>query len=248
MTNKLDLESLWNAPASEKGIFQPDQLLTLPEAARRYLAHAIAPGTRLASAVRLQMRGEIKLQKWLPFTAEQVIRWDRGMIWTATAHKFGLPVRVTDRVVDGVGSMQVKLFGLLPIMRAAGPDITRSTLGRLLVESIGLPSALCRNDVIWSETDDLHPNACLTQNGENAELRLALEATGRIASASLSRWGNPEGAAFHYTDFGGILEEEAAFDGYTIPTRIRAGWYFGTERFESEGEFFRAKIVKAIYR
>jgi hypothetical protein len=49
-------------------------------------------------------------------------------------------------------------------------------------------------------------------------------------------------------DFGGILEEEGTFCGYTIPTRLRIGWYFGSERFESEGEFFRATIDDAIYR
>ncbi|GBE74174.1 MAG: hypothetical protein ACK4YL_09535 [Microcystis sp.] len=52
----------------------------------------------------------------------------------------------------------------------------------------------------------------------------------------------------HYVDFGGIIEEEGTFCGYTIPTRLRIGWYFGTERFESEGEFFRVTIDDAIYR
>jgi len=41
---------------------------------------------------------------------------------------------------------------------------------------------------------------------------------------------------------------ERAFDGYTIPTRLRIGWYFGSERFESEGEFFRVTIDRATYR
>ena len=47
-------------------------------------------------------------------------------------------------------------------------------------------------------------------------------------------------------DFGGIIEEEGTFCGYTIPTRLRIGWYFGTERFESEGEFFRVTIVDIL--
>lgn len=31
-------------------------------------------------------------------------------------------------------------------------------------------------------------------------------------------------------------------------TRLRVGWYFDSERFEPEGEFFRAPIDEAIYR
>jgi hypothetical protein len=49
-------------------------------------------------------------------------------------------------------------------------------------------------------------------------------------------------------DFGGVLESEATFGGYTIPNRVRAGWYFRTPRFESEGEFFRATIDDATFR
>jgi hypothetical protein len=39
-----------------------------------------------------------------------------------------------------------------------------------------------------------------------------------------------------------------AFGEYTIPTRLRLGWFFGSDRFESEGEFFRCSINNAIYR
>jgi hypothetical protein len=29
---------------------------------------------------------------------------------------------------------------------------------------------------------------------------------------------------------------------------VRVGWYFGSPRFESEGEFFRATIDEAMFR
>ncbi|MHC5720684.1 MAG: hypothetical protein ACYTX0_53870 [Nostoc sp.] len=45
----------------------------------------------MASVVRLQMHGEIKLKNWIPFKAEQVICWKRGLIWNATAWMNGLP-------------------------------------------------------------------------------------------------------------------------------------------------------------
>ncbi len=49
-------------------------------------------------------------------------------------------------------------------------------------------------------------------------------------------------------DFGGVAEEERRFGGYTIPTRLRVGWYVGTDRFEPAGEFFRVTIDDAAYR
>ena len=73
MTKSISLNTLWESATSSEFAFRSDRLSHLPEAARRYLEHAIAPGTKLASAVRLKMHGEIKLKKWIPFTVEQVI-------------------------------------------------------------------------------------------------------------------------------------------------------------------------------
>ncbi|MBW4481297.1 MAG: hypothetical protein KME14_02015 [Tildeniella torsiva UHER 1998/13D] len=216
--------------------------------ARRYLEHAIAPGTALASAVRLKMHGEIKLKTWSPFTAEQVVYWQRGFIWSATAWMNRLPIVGSDRIIDGAGAMQWKLLGLFPVMTGSGADITRSAAGRFHTESMLLPSVFCRDDMAWSSPDAAHLHASFVAQGEPAELDFTLDQTGRLKTAQLPRWGNPEGAAHHYVDFGAIVEEEGSFGGYTIPTRLRVGWYFGSERFEPEGEFFRATIDEAIYR
>lgn len=114
MTKELSLDELWDsAPVNERA-FGSGQVSGLPEAARRYLEHAIAPETQLASAVRLRMHGEIKLHRWLPFRAEQVILRDRGMIWSARARMHGMPIRGSDRLLDGEGAMRWKLFGIIP--------------------------------------------------------------------------------------------------------------------------------------
>ena len=112
----------------------------LPEAAQRYLGHAMAAGVPLASAVRLRMHGQIKLKGWYPFSAEQVIRWDRGMIWHAAVQIHGIPLRGGDCFLDGQGAMRWKWFDIVPIVNASGPDITRSAAGRVNLESIWLPS------------------------------------------------------------------------------------------------------------
>lgn len=248
MSEPLSLDSLWDsAPASDQ-IFDPACLTGLPEPARRYLEHTIAPGTPLASAVRLRMRGEFRLKDWCPFSGEEVLRWDGDMLWHATISLHGLPIKGFDRVVEGQGQMQWKLFGIFPVMTGAGPDISRSAVGRVEGEAPWLPSLLCHEAVTWTAPDAAHARASFSLQGEKTELELTVSETGRIEQVNYPRWGNPEGGRFHYADFGGVLEEEGTFDGYTIPTRVRMGWYFGTERFESEGEFFRATIESALFR
>ncbi|NIR64472.1 MAG: hypothetical protein GWN61_10055 [candidate division Zixibacteria bacterium] len=242
------MQQLWNSSTAGDRTFDAAQVSHVPDTVRRYFEHSIAPGTRFAHAVRLRMHGEIKLQRWCPFRAEQVIVWERGFIWQATVRMFGLPIRGYDRLIDGEGAMRWKLFGIIPMVTASGPDITRSAAGRVAAESLWLPSVLCSEEVSWTELDSSHLQASFTMHGEKVEPQFSINDNGRLQSVKLSRWGNPEGDDFRYTDFGAIVEEENTFGGYTIPTRLRVGWYFGIDRFETEGEFFRVTIDEATYR
>jgi hypothetical protein len=248
MTGDLSLHELWDSAPFGERAFRAVDISRLPEAAGRYLEHSIAPGTQLARAVRLRMHGEIKLKRWLPFTAEEVIVWDHGFIWSATVRMFRMPIRGSDRLVDGEGALRWRLFGVIPVMTASGPDITRSAADRVAGEAVWLPSVLCGDDVSWTAPDSSHLHARFTAHGYTAELELVVDEMGQLESVKLPRWGNPEDAEFRYVNFGAVVEEENTFDGYTIPTRLRIGWHFGTDRFESEGEFFRATIDDATYR
>jgi hypothetical protein len=144
--------------------------------------------------------------------------------------------------------MRWRLLGIIPLMAASGPDITRSSAGRLAAEYVWLPPALCGEDVLWSAPEPSHPVASLKAQGERVDLTLSVDGEGRLKSLGMPRWGNPAGGEFRYEDFGAVVEQEGSFGGYTIPTRLRVGWYFGTERFELEGEFFRVTVDDAEYK
>ena len=63
--------------------FSSAELNGLPEPVRRHLAGAIAPGTPLVRMARFTMRGSIRLGRWLPFRAEQVLNPHEGFVWLA---------------------------------------------------------------------------------------------------------------------------------------------------------------------
>jgi uncharacterized protein DUF6920 len=242
------LDDLWTSTSPAPRVWQSSEVSKLLEPARRYLTHAIAAGTSFASAVRLRMHGEIKLKAWLPFTAEQVIRSDGEMLWQATVWQHGIPIRGFDRLIGGEGAMRWKLLGIVPVMTASGPDITRSTVGRVLAELVWLPTALCAGDVSWTASDASHPIATMSLFGHAARLELTVGETGRLQSVKTSRWGNPDGGEFRSVDFGAVAEEEATFHGCTIPIRLRVGWHFVNGQFESGGEFFRVIVDDASFR
>jgi hypothetical protein len=244
----ISLKELWDTANGSQERFQSDQILGFPETVRNYLEHAIAPDTPLASAVRLQMHGEIKLNRWYPFDAKQVIHMDRGMIWQAGTRVMGLPIRGHDRIIDGKAAMRWKFLGIIPFLSASGPDIDRSTAGRLAAEFIWLPSVFCQQKIPWHQENSLQARAQLEVQGQESKLQFKIDQSGRLINLLLQRWGNPEGHEFHYENFGAKVESERTFGGYTIPDRLRIGWYFGTDKFESEGEFFRVQIDHAAFK
>jgi hypothetical protein len=248
MDPELTLETFWDSSPQGLHSLDPQRLAALPAPARRYLGRALPSDLRLARSVRLEMHGEIKVGRWLPFRAQQVIRWDRGMIWRATARLWGLPITGSDRLVDGEGSMRWRLLGLIPLVRASGADVSRSAAGRLKAETIWLPSVLCGDEVAWTELEAGRIRAAFPVGGEASGLELAVGDQGDVDSILLQRWGNPGGGSFRYGAFGGLVEDEGTFDGYTIPSRLRIGWHFGSGRFEQEGEFFRVTVDRAVYR
>jgi hypothetical protein len=133
-------------------------------------------------------------------------------------------------------------------MSARGPDITRSAAGRMMAESVWVPSVLCRPDVVWTALDRDRPRARVTVAGETADVTFAVEADGTLRSVSLLRWSNPDNTRFRYVEFGAVVEQQGTFGGFTIPTRLRVGYFIGTARFDSDGEFFRAEIATAAHR
>jgi hypothetical protein len=225
--------------------FDPAMISGFPEPAHRWLRHAIAPGTPLWGSVELTMHGQIKLGRWRPFTARQVLSPPGGYTWAATARLAGLPVTGYDRLSSGAGEMRWRLLRLFPVLTAAGPDITRSARGRMAGEIALIPTAF--RTAAWTRTEHADTAVATWQFGdgtESAELRVAR--SGRLAEIRVNRWGNPGGAPFGRYPFGVKVEAEACFGGITIPSVFRAGWWWGTER-QHEGEFFRAEITGAAF-
>jgi uncharacterized protein DUF6544 len=241
------LDELWKSAPSATGVLKNPKLITIPEPARRYLQHAIAHVTPLASAVRLKMHGEIEVGRWLPFTAEQVIHAERGFVWKATAHLAGVPVlRGFDRLVADKGEMRWHLFGVIPIIFASGPGITRSAAGRMQAESMWLPSVFVHAATTWNASDSRHATIMFGARPDAHPIEFEIDETGRLHELRMRRWGNPGGGPFRFENFGVVMAAERTFGGYTIPSQIRGGWYFGSPRFDSDGEFFRATITTRL--
>ncbi len=223
-------------------MFDPAELETLPEPVRRYFNASIEPGAALPTAVTLRMRGHIKLKRWLPFRADQVLTPHTGFVWRARAAGV---ISGYDVYIDGQGAMKWKLLGLATVMHADGPDISKAAAGRCGGEGVWLPSALLpRFGVRWSAPADDHIVSAFSVGTMPIELHCRIDSNGRVVSVMFDRWGDPDRTGtFDWHPFGGDITDHHVFDGLTVPSAGRWGWFYGTDRWH-DGEFFRCRITE----
>ena len=222
--------------------FDPAMVDDLPEPGRRWLRHAIAPGTLLFGAIELQMSGEIKLGSWRPFTATQALVPDAGFVWAAHTKFAGLPVRGFDSYSLGEGRMSWRVLGILPVMSGTGYDATRSAADRLAAEAVLLPSSLVTAS--WRpgpEPDSATYLRHLGRRVASAWATISVAPDGQLRSVSLSRWGAPHGGGYAPHMFEVTFDSEYLADGIAIPDRWSAAWIDGSRR----EAFFRASIDSA---
>ena len=223
------------------GVFDPAELDGLPDPVRRYFEASIAPGIGVASAATVRMRGHIKIGRWLPFTAREVLAPHRGFVWRARAAAI---ISGHDAYLDGRAAVRWKVLGVATVMRASGADVAESAAGRCGGEAMWLPTTLLpRFNVAWSVRAMDHLVARFDVDTTPIELHLRVDSEGRPTSVVFERWGDPDGSdTFGWHRFGGDITAHQTFNGLTVPSAGNWGWHHGTDRWD-DGRFFRCRIT-----
>jgi hypothetical protein len=234
------------------GRFGEDDLAGLPDPVARWFRSSIAPGTPHATAADLRMTGSIRIGRWLPMKARELVAPLAGFVWAARVG--GIIVGSDHYLADpetggtgasGAGAMQWRLGGIVPFVRASGPDVSRSAAGRAAAEGVWVPPALLpASGVRWDADGDDHIRAAWRLGDVDLELHLHLDAaTGLARRIVFDRWGDPDRTGtFGVHPFGVEVRGHRTFGGLTVAAEGAAGWYPGTDRW-STGEFFRYRIT-----
>jgi hypothetical protein len=222
--------------------FDPSVLSSCDEPVRRYFTHAIADGAPLEPRMRLRMTGRIKIGVWLPFTAQQDCDGS-SFIWRAQVPRHVPLVTVTDSYDDGRGSIDGRLLGAIRMFHSDDQNIVRSAAGRAAAEGIVAPIGLLPSPTrIWRADSDHEITVDLDLAPERPALHLTIDNDGAVQSVNLQRWGDAGEKTFDYIPFGGDILTEKRFGDFILPSRLRVGWWHGTERFSP---FFEAAIISA---
>jgi hypothetical protein len=235
--------------ASSPAHFDPSMVQHLPDPARRWFLHALAPGTPLHRVAEIEMEGQLGLgdaasPRYLPMRARQILAPPHGFVWMPRMGEWPMPISGSDGYAQGRAWTRFWLLGLVPIARAAEtPDLARSAAARGIAEAaLWLPAALLPGPgVAWEGMDAHHARVTVAHAGGPFPVEIEVRPDGRLASLVMPRWSNanPE-RVFRWQPFGGTVLETGRFHGATIATRVEAGNHFGTDDYFP---FFRARLL-----
>lgn len=232
-------------------VYDPAMVADLPEVARRYFARAIAPGTPLHRAVRLDMAGSFILNGTeLSMTARQILAPPgQGFVWEAEVGAGLIRFAGSDGYLAGAESWtKFWLRGLVPLVRVGGgPDHPRSAATRAMMESIWSPAALLpQAGADWVQTGPDTAQVHFPALPEVAPVEITLNAAGDPVQAWAMRWSDANAdRTYRLQPFGGRLMDWAEFEGFRIPVQVEMGNLFGTPDY---APFFLARITAARYR
>ncbi|MBK8700820.1 MAG: hypothetical protein IPN29_15260 [Saprospiraceae bacterium] len=155
-------------------IVTENDLSLLPLPVRQYLKYCGVVGKPLTRNVRVEFEGEMrdKGKNWFPFRSVQYNFYpENTRLFFMTAKMFGMTVPGYHRFVAGKASMDIRLFGLIPVVRHTGAEMDVSETVTIFNDMCLLsPSSLLEANVQWQLVDELTVRPSL-QTGAFQSLR-----------------------------------------------------------------------------
>jgi hypothetical protein len=216
----------------------------LPELVRRYVKRCVPTDQPGRSAVHFTQVGEMQLKpgRWLPFRAAQDMAVDRvEFAWHANFRAARLvSVRVRDWYRSGVGGLDVRLWGVVPVVRASGEQFARGEAMRYLAELAWAPQAMVTNPALeWQAVDESTVEVATRIARERVAVLLHFDAAGDIVGMSTDARPRMVGKQVVDTPWSGVFGEYREFNGVRLPTTGEVSWLLSDGPFT----YFRGRVT-----
>lgn len=244
-----EIRSDLTALSGDGSRYDTTMIAGLPVPAQRYFRRAMSEPLLLPRRVEIVMRGEIRTSpqsEWMPFEGRQVLARGAGFLWEADVDMGALMwLKGADYYYEGAGRVWFSLNSLIPVVTASGPIVDRSAAGRYLIEQILIPPALLPlYGGEWTAVDDQHAEVRVEQDGVEGNITLRIDEDGNPLHVVMPRILDDGQGNEIVKPFGVRFEAYDTFAGITVPTKLAAGWDFGTDDYF---EFFIAEFVDVRY-
>jgi hypothetical protein len=201
---------------------------------KKYYKASIGKEAEYTHAAQITMTGGFKLgDDWLDLEAEQILFPQKGFVWRASIGSGLSVIKGFDFYYNKKGMVNFKIWGIIPVVKLEGNDIDRASIGRLLAESLLVPSAFFAHyGHLMKSVDKETIFVPVELDGEKTGMKIKISPEGLPVEVVIQRWGdvNP-GNKFMYTPFGMKFTGYKTIEGNTIPVEMSGGWNYGTEKY-----------------
>lgn len=227
------------------------ELEGLPVPVQRYFSVALKDGQPLIAAVSVAHAGTFNLsgsgEQWKPFTSHQrVVTRRPGFVWDAEVMLLpGVPVRVHDAYVAGVGILHPAILGLITLadLRGTG-DVAQGELMRFFAEAAWYPTALLPSQgVRWQTVDERSAKATLVDGALSLTLLFRFDSEGLIESVLAEARGRTSGKAIVMMPWEGRWSNYQERDGMRVPLTGEVAWLVP----EGRRPYWRGTITSLQY-
>ncbi|HXH05323.1 MAG TPA: DUF6544 family protein [Vicinamibacterales bacterium] len=181
-----DVRSRVSTAASPLPVTERD-LAHLPAPVQRYLRTAGVVGQPRVRTFRVRLHGRIRggrTARWMPLRAEQYnVVEPAARLFYLNASMFGIPVQGYHRYLETSASMEVRAAALVPVARAAGPEMTRSETVTLFNDMcLMAPATLIGSSIEWETVDARTARARFTNAGHTIRAELFFNEAGELTN------------------------------------------------------------------
>ncbi|PDW03490.1 DUF6544 family protein [Candidatus Viridilinea mediisalina] len=226
-------------------IISEAELQALPQPLQRYLRYVGVVGKPKVHSMFVEMSGEMRQQgrDYFPLTAEQHTFFDQPTrLFFMKGQMFGLTVPGYHRYQEQSATMDVRLFGLLPVMQVGGSAMFEADTVTLFNDmALMAPATLIDQRITWETIDDLTVKGNFTNQGVTISATLHFNAEGQLVNfVSNDRW---DVAAMQQYPFSTPVSRYRTLNGYNLPTYGEMIWHY------PDGDFVygRLEIKDVVY-
>jgi hypothetical protein len=188
-------------------------------------------GTTYPSTVRLRQHGDFNLGRgWMPFAAEQYFTTNPpAFVWKASFRMAPLvSVLGRDRYSDGIGSMDMRLFSLIPVANKTGGGLNQGALLRFLGEMQWFPAVALADYITWEPVDASSARATMTYGGISASMTFIFADDGRVLGERAARYND---ARVRDETWVNRNDGDREYGGIVVPAAGEARWEYASGPF-----------------
>lgn len=224
--------------AIKPDLLTENDILHLPLPVQNYLRYSGVLNKPKLINMKIEFEGEMrdKGKDWFKFTTIQYNFFDEpARFFYMNAKMFGITVPGYHKYKNAKASMDIRLFGLFPVMKADGPvmDITE-TVTLFNDMCLMAPASLIDKRITWQQTDSTTAKAVFTNKGITISAILYFNTQGQLTDfASDDRTAVSTMKQYKFTT---PIREYRNINGINIIKRGDAIWHY------PEGEFIYGKF------